>query len=616
METVLKNRYIAFLLIALVGFAVYSNILGAPFVFDDLDYIRGNEKIRDLRNFLDLSGTRYLGFLSFAFNYQLNGYDTFGYHIVNVALHVLNAALVYLLVEALFAAAQAGKDERAGRVPALAASLLFLTHPVETQAVSYITQRLVSLAAFFYLLTVLLYLRARKEAASGTFSSRHLLFYIPALIVCVAAQKTKEIAATLPFMLALSEIVFFSGERKKRLLYLLSFLVTALIVPLTLVFGGSGGYSDFGEKIRQMQIEEMSTLSGSEYAYTQARVVVTYLRLLVLPLWQNLDYDYPVFGSLLAPQVLASVALHIALIGAAVFLLIRSFRSNLKGRLILVPFGILWFYIALSVESTIIPIQDVIFEHRVYLPSIGIVIAVAAIGTLAAERWKAAIFPIAALAVAAIAINSALTVKRNALWADPFALWSDVVEKSPNKARGYHNLGFLLAEKGRLDEALPYFEKAIAIRPGLWIAYDNVGTLLIEAGRAEEALPYFKKAIELKRDFVPGYNKLANALISMERFSEAQGYLEEALTIDPRSYSALSNLGFLFAQTGDVDGAIGFLERAKQVRPSAEACNNLGNAFLMAGRKAEALREYRAALAIDPGDPFARENIERIMQGN
>src|SRR3990170_4779385 len=160
METILKNRYIAFLFLAVAGFAVYYNALEGPFVFDDIDYIRENEKIRHLGSFLDL------------------------------------------------------------------------THPIETQAVSYITQRLVSLAAFFYLLTLVLYLRARKEAASGPFSSRHLLFYIPALLSCVAGQKTKEIAATLPFMLAFVEVLFLSGERKRRLLYLLPFLATALIVPL------------------------------------------------------------------------------------------------------------------------------------------------------------------------------------------------------------------------------------------------------------------------------------------------------------------------------------------------------------------------------------------------
>ena len=614
METILKNRYIAFLFLAVAGFAVYYNALEGPFVFDDIDYIRENEKIRHLGNFLDLSGTRYLGFLSFAINYQLNGYDTFGYHLVNVVLHIFNAALVYLLVEELFEAARAGQGENAGRVPALFAALLFLTHPIETQAVSYITQRLVSLTAFFYLLTLVLYLRARKEAAFGPFSSRHLLFYIPALLSCVAGQKTKEIAATLPFMLAFVEVLFLSGERKRRLLYLLPFLATALIVPLTLLLGGSGGYSDFSEKIRRMQIEEMSTLSMSEYAYTQARVVATYLRLIFIPVGQNLDYDYPVFSSISSPQVLSSLALHLALIGAAVFLLAR--RSGRKGVLMLVPFGVLWFYIALSVESSVIPIQDVIFEHRVYLPSIGIFIAATAIGTFVAERWRGALYPVVFLAVAAIAVNSVLTIKRNAVWADPFALWSDVVEKSPNKARGYHNLGFLLAEKGRLDEALPYFEKAIAIRPGLWIAYDNVGTLLTEAGRTEEALAYFKKAIELKKDFVPGYNRLANALISLERYSEAEGYLEEALKIDPRSYSTLSNMGFLLAQTGDLEGAIGFLERARDAMPSAEAHNNLGSALLLAGRKAAALREYRAALAIDPADGYARENIERVLQGN
>src|SRR3989337_1392532 len=157
METILKNRYIAFLFLAVAGFAVYYNALEGPFVFDDIDYIRENEKIRHLGNFLDLSGTRYLGFLSFAINYQLNGYDTFGYHLVNVVLHIFNAALVYLLVEALFEAARAGQVENAGRVPALFAALLFLTHPLETQAVSYITQRLVSPTAFLYLLSLGLY---------------------------------------------------------------------------------------------------------------------------------------------------------------------------------------------------------------------------------------------------------------------------------------------------------------------------------------------------------------------------------------------------------------------------------------------------------------------------
>ncbi|MDH3327712.1 MAG: hypothetical protein OEM01_00585 [Desulfobulbaceae bacterium] len=297
------------LLISIVGFLAYSNTFHVPFQWDGDTFIKENPIIKDFSYFLDpakASGSeyygalksRYIGFLTFALNYELGMFDVVNYHIFNFTIHILNAFLVYALVLLSFRTPvlRESSVSQHALYMSLLAGLLFVAHPVQTEAVTYIFQRLASLVALFYLLSLVAYIRSRQSAGFTAFC-----FYILSLLAAILAMKTKENAFTLPLVIALYEFMFFTGPVGKRLLRLLPLLMTLSIVPLTL----AGINKPAGDVISGIApaTRGYEGLSRSDYLLTQFRVIVTYLRLLILPVNQNLDYDYPVFRSLFDPSV-------------------------------------------------------------------------------------------------------------------------------------------------------------------------------------------------------------------------------------------------------------------------------------------------------------------------
>ncbi|MGC2063418.1 MAG: hypothetical protein WA610_10585, partial [Thermodesulfovibrionales bacterium] len=486
------------LLIGIVGFLAYSNTFKGPFQWDEAEYILNNPVIRDLGYFLSPSKvegswlyyilkSRYIGYLTFALNYRLHGYDVFGYHIFNLAIHIINAILVYFLILLTFRTPYfrglGTRDQGPGkqdlpvpdfqsRVPnffALAVALLFVAHPLQTEAVTYVFQRLASLMSLFYLLSVVLYIKGRLSAISSQQSAENsrftILWYVLSLLAAVLAMKTKENAFTLPVIIALYEFLFFTGQLKTRMLRLLPFFLTMLIIPMT-IFGTGSSAGELMAQIKDPQALGYQELSRGDYLFTQFRVVVTYIRLLLFPANQNIDYEYPLYHSLFDLPVLFSFFFLLALFGAAIWLLYRS-RPWARGHgqediklstihyslftihcFCLIGFGILWFFITLSVESSVIPIPMVINEYRIYLPSVGFFLAlVAGLGLLLRQSSRFTIHDsrfmkvVAALFTVIILALASATFARNTLWKDKVSLWEDVVRKSPYSSRGYNNLG-------------------------------------------------------------------------------------------------------------------------------------------------------------------------------
>lgn len=579
-----SNKKTLFLIALLIlGSLIYSNTLTAPFVFDDHGTIE-SPRITALGNFLRFSGTRYLTDLTFALNYAAGGFNTLGYHIVNTLIHIANAVFVYLLISLLFETpALRGEKTDAGFIAA-ASSLLFLTHPIQTEAVTYISQRYASLAAFFYLLSIILCLRARLaiDGKKDSPGASALALYAGGIITTAAAQITKEISFTLPVMIALIEFTFFRNGMKplRRLLYLLPVLLSLAIIPAILYLSKSAGAGGgVAGKLGVLMREDLSILPRYDYLITQFRVIVTYLRLLFIPIGQNVDYDYPVFHTLLSPQVLVSfIGLSIIFIGA-VLLYIRSLAGKHPLGLA-ISFGVIWFFIAISVESSIIPISDVIFEHRLYLPGIGIMLSFSAFLSFMSKRLKMKKAAIAAVIVIAAA-NSFATFERNRVWGSEIALWRDVVKKSPNKARGYSNVGYALIKAGNTGEAVEYFGKAVRLKPEFWLTNYNMGNGLLQAGRPEDSLPFFYRTIKLKPDYANAYANLGYALVELKRPEQAVKYLAENARLQP---------------------------------DSADAFNNLGNALLLAGKTDAAISAYRRALELAPNDVGARTNLENALR--
>lgn len=532
--------------VAVLGLAAYANALSGAFVFDDLQHVRDNPLVRELWRVLSPAGLRafphrWVAYVTFAVNYRLGGLSPWGYHAFNVAVHLGSAALVFALVALAFRTPRLTGSALAPHARAIAfvAAALFVTHPLQTQAVTYVVQRMTSLAAFLYLAAVVLYLRWRLAPAWGR--AARAAAYAGVVVLALLAMKTKEIAFTLPFAIGLAEACFFRPGRRD-LLRLLPIAATALVVPATwlLAAGAPGrGVLAAAEAMTRVQTE----VSRLDYLATQLAVVVTYLFLLVLPIGQNLDHDYPVYRSFLAPEVLSAALVLAALAGLAAWLLGRTrdgATRTVDPAARLAAFGIAWWFLALSVESSVVPIVDVVNEHRVYLPSAGLLVA-AAIGLFAASgRLFGAERGPRRLVVAAAALGivlGAATFARNRVWASDVALWSDAARKSPEKARP-------------------------------WL---NLGTALREAGQPEAAAVALRRGVDLDRRSAYGRSQLGAVLLALGRPAEAEPELRAALSLAGDDPEALFNLGTLLWQLGRKDEARPLYARFAEVAPPAYA---------------------------------------------
>lgn len=567
--------------LAALTFLSYSNVLNGPFIFDDEMYIASNRQIKDI-SLLWPPSPRYLTYLSFALNYAVGGLDTFGYHLFNVAVHVMNSALVFAVAMLLFNTSRMKEKGLEGYAlpAAIIASFLFAAHPVQTQAVSYVAQRFASLTALFYLLSLASYLKWRTSENSGRF-----IFYAIALFSAIAAQFTKETGFTLPAVIVLTEFVFFrrAKDTGKRAAALFLFLLVMVIVPF-LLFGQefSGSNTGVSEETRMLQLRDLKTVSAHDYLATQFRVMATYLRLLVLPLGQNMDYDYPLLRSFFLPEVVLSAALAASVFILGVYLLVRGRRGG-SGHFLVAGYGIIFFFIAISVESSIIPINDVIYEHRLYLPNAGASIFFSALlmGVFAFLRNRSALkssaMAWAIVMTAAIALPlSAATWSRNNLWADELLFWRDVAAKSPRKARVRNNLGNVLYKKGLAGEGMAEFRKAAELDPSFADARYNLGTAYKDLGLMEEAIREFEAAVRYQPGKLNARNNLGLAYYTVGRYGEAEGQFKYILSVNPGDYRARSNLGLAYSRSGRMEEAASEFRKALSINPGFEpAADNL-----------------------------------------
>jgi protein O-mannosyl-transferase len=681
----MRKHFYALLIIVFIGLIAYSDTFTVPFQFDDYPNITENPLLKNLGNFFlspkgySYNPRRFIGYLTFALNYHFGGLDVFGYHLVNLAVHIVTAVLLYFFVILTFrtqerrgAGGEGQEEDKEGQgygdsgfamrdprsLIALFSALLFVSHPVQTQAVTYIVQRFTSLAAMFYLLSVVMYVKGRlvtekvrgdgrwargegqegKSTGQGAMGKRavpiahHLLpltFFSLSFLSAVLAMMTKEISFTLPIVIVLYEFIFFKTSFRKKLLFLGPLLLTLLIIPISIL----GTHKPLGEIISDLseKTRVQTDIPRWDYLMTQMRVITTYVRLLFLPVNQNLDYDYPVFHSLLAPPVLLSFLFLAAIFGTAVYLLykVRDQGQGVTGKneppmtpdsipspithdplpitslYRLISFGILWFFITLSVESSFIPIADVIFEHRMYLPSAGALVAFTSAAFIVLEkalherRTGVRVFTVFFSVV--VVFLCLATHERNAVWRSDSSLWEDVAKKSPGNARAYNNLGFISLGEGRPDEALGFLRTAIRLRPDYADARDNAGVALYDKGLFDAAIGQFRRAVALLPDIAEFHHNFGLAYLQKGLPDDAIAQFEEALKIQPDNYEIYNDLGVVYRQKGYITEAIDSFRNALALKPDyAGAHYNLGLALESAGMKEEAEGHLREAHNLDP----------------
>jgi len=614
------------LLIMVLCLIAYSNTFHSPFQFDDKPFIVENPAVKNPGFLLSpssksadnnlfqnlISQRRFVGFFTFALNYRIHKLDVTGYHVVNIFIHIINALLVYWLVILTFRTPFlkfSALKEQASYM-ALFAGLFFACHPVQTQAVTFIYQRVTSLATAFYCLSLVMYIKWRLASVKtgSPFFQMSAWFYAGSVVSAVLAMKTKEIAFTLPVVVTLYEFLFFDGTFKRRFLYLLPLFLTMLIIPISLL----GIDKPIGEMIGDVSeaTRVQTGMSRWDYLFTQFAVIVTYIRLLFFPINQNLDYDYPIYYTFFTPKVFLSFFVLLSIFAFGVYMVFHSRARSRTSRI--VAFGIFWFFIALSVESSIIPIVDVIFEHRVYLSSVGVSIALASGMFLLLSKFdekKIQTFGIGILCTM-IMILSVATYTRNHVWRSEISLWSDCVAKSPNKVRPHNNLGDILKRHGHIEEAMDHFLRALQIDPEDADANNNLGVVIAERGEYDKAIDHYLQALRIKPDSHRTHRNLGNALYKQGRIDKAIDHYLQALRIKPDSHRAHNNLGNALYKQGRIDKAIDHYSQVLRIKPdSHRAHNNLGNALYKQGRIDKAIDHYLQALRIKPDFDEAHFNL-------
>jgi tetratricopeptide (TPR) repeat protein len=617
-----NRTFLHILLVSIVGLLIYSNTFHAQFVFDDEPNIVQNPAIKTFRYFLEPSAvmaldeisanfryafiTRIVGYFTFALNYHFHGLDVTGYHIVNLLVHLLNAILVYFLIRLIFhtpffLASRARHPASPFLTPefvALFSALIFISHPLQTQAVTYITQRFASLATLFFLGSLTAYGGSRLAT---TDAARRTL-YGSALLLAFLSMLVKEISFTLPVAIVLFEFFFFTGVFRRRVLLLFPFILAMLVIPATLLLAhGSFLITDIADSMKVLAANP--AVSRWDYLLTQFTVVVLYLRLLFLPINQNVDYDHPVHSSSPFVFVCFLILLFIASIG--IYSLHRSRNRNLPERrnLRLIAFGIAWFFLTMSVESSIIPIDDLVFEHRLYLPFFGFVtVFMAAISILehaiAKSRNKRFLGAALLLLVSLLATS---TYFRNAHWRTSISLWEDAVSKSPFKDRPHYNLGVAYTTQGRTKDSSREYAAAVRINPRHLKAHNNLGLDLAKQGRTKDAIAEYLVALQIDPEYPEAHYNLGIAYAAQGRTQDAIDHYSIATRINPSYWEAHINLGVVYFTTGRTAEAINSYLAALQINPEFAVLHyNLGLAYAAEGRIQDAIQEYRIATRMSP----------------
>ncbi|HET8732253.1 MAG TPA: tetratricopeptide repeat protein [Anaeromyxobacteraceae bacterium] len=600
-----------------LAIAAYARILHGEFQLDDFQTVVGNTAIKDLGGMLSrfagalFHAGRPVTDLTFALNWQVGGLVSFGYHLVNLAIHLGNVVLVFLFTRTVLGLAGAARPP----LTAAVVSAIFALHPIQTQAVSYVTQRAEILASGLYLGALLLLLGAERRGRTPL----GVLQYVAGFLVFLVGLGAKVILVTLPVVyLALVWLVPSPRARASLTTWPRRLALVAPWLALDL-FMSTRTVQSFGASIHVgFSIPGIPPVT---YFLTQWRVLVTYLRLLLFPYGQSLDWFYPVGLGLGDLATLEALAVLLAVAGTAVALVVAFRRrdDDAGGAARAAGFGLLWFFLVLAPTSSVIPLVDVIEEHRVYLATWGIFTAL----TLGGGRLLLRVRPDrrrtvgAAVVAVLLCVLAGLAWHRNGAWTTRIALWTSEVAAHPQNFRAHANLAFAYDEQGRYEDALrEYLEALHGSRnnpQNEWLLRNNVAAMLMQLGRLEEARVHLERVIQLRPDDPDPIVNLGRIYLGTGDAARAEALAQRALQVNPAHTHSMNLLGKIRMQAGDPEGAFRWYQRAAQVNPDeTSAWLNMGQVLNSVGRTQEACQMWRRA-ASSPMPSRYRDDAVRIL---
>ncbi|OYW75347.1 MAG: hypothetical protein B7Z37_13640 [Verrucomicrobia bacterium 12-59-8] len=571
--------------------SLYTWTADFPMAFDDHTYLKDNPFFRDAGNFDYLKDfnefanrpakigsdpdyavnavLRPVAYASFRMNYLLDEFNPHWYRLLNVCIHAMNAILIYALVNLLLRTSMlAGQLQRSSVLfISAAAALLFAAHPLATESVTYIIQRFTSLVVLFSLLSLCLYF------ASLCVQSRMWRWVLRAgaVLAVLLAMQTKENAFMIPLLALLMDWLVMGTRLRAAALRALPLLLCMPLIP-GLVFltaaAQHGGY-DFNAAMNIVNSRD-APLSHWHYFVTELTVMTHYLRQMFWPNGLNLDPEWPLYESLWQGPVLLALA-----VLGGVFLtswsLFRRYRGDV--RFVLGFACVIWFFMTILVSSGLVPLPDLVAEHRSYLPSIGIFILVACLldwlrsSGLRSNALRVGIPVFTLLCVGALSWKTCI---RNNVWRTRESLWEDTVAKSPGKYRTWGNLGAAYSDAGKNEKAVHCFREALKIEPRFQNGLLNLSNSLLRLNRPKEALDTTLQLINLDKNATakpPVAFTLGLSLAGVGRYDEAVSVFRDILASMPEDPQTHKALGLVYYQTGLPHRALDHYQAAARVQP-------------------------------------------------
>ena len=625
------------LLLALVGVLVFSNSLESPFIFDDERHIIDNPNIANPWPLLPiLKESRPVVSLTLAFNYKFGtDTDVRGYHLVNLTIHILAALALYGLVRSTLLLPMWSR--RFGDVApwiAFAAAVLWMVHPLVTQAVNYIVQRAESMMAMFYMMT--LYCAVRSFTSAG----RKTFWYAAAIVTCALGMGCKPVMVSAPLIVLIYDRTFVTNSfraalRQRTVLYI---GLVAGWVLLILIRGPSQLLTSDAAAGFNLEI-----INPWVYLYSQSHVICHYLRLAIWPNPLVFDYWW------LPARSMIEIWPYLVII---VFLLIASgvalWRKNWLGVI-----GAMFFCV-LGPTSSFVPIADLAVEHRMYLPLAAIIVAGVIGGYVLLCRLKGpqqARVPGGILVLVLAILLAAGTVRRNRDYKSARQLWQTVVDHRPFNIRARNSLGIYMARDGdnrlaldqyntvladkpdfvdsllaraevylklnKFDDALADLTRVMALPTGdlqQRQANFNAGMATLRLEQFEQSESYLRKAIKIDPTFTKAYNNLGYVLRQQEKFEEAEQAVCKLIELNPLEPDAYLNLAIILSDMGRVDEAIVQLRLVTAMVPHDRGfAVHLARKMEAMGQTAQAISEYQRAINLQPLAPDVMIHLAGLL---
>ena len=569
------------LALALIALVVYSNALSAPFVFDDDHAILINQQIRHISTSLSateqgspLAG-RPLVSLTFAINYALGGLDPRGYRIVNVAIHVICALLLFGIARKHFSDSVA-----------FAIALIWMVHPLVSEPIDYISQRTeVMMGAF--LLATLLFGGSTGAGHRSVGATRTAL----SVLCCALGMACKETMVVAPIVVIVYDRAFrfdsFGAAFRERGRYYAALCATWAVLAVLLWSAPRGDSAGFVG----------ASVSPWEYLLNQSAMIVRYLRLAFWPRDLVLDYGEP------SPVTFGAVAPYFCIVaGLAVATVIAWIRNPAIG------FLGAWFFLTLAPTSSIIPIStEVGAERRMYLPLIAVVIAMAVVvRRFVGSTVRGLLF------AGSVVLLCVATYQRNSEYRSGLTLWQTVLDRWPPHARAHRNLAAELKLANRPNEEIDHLRAAVRDLPEI---RNVLGLELLALGRNDEAANELQTYLRDNPRDADAWANLGNALSALGRSDEALRAYQRAVDVDPNNGLAQRNLALHFLQQNDFVNAVAHAREAVRLTPTDPAAHNLLGLALIGDEKIDdAIAEFRRSLAIQPDHNDASGYLERTLQ--